>query len=248
MKIKLLVAAAATVLASSAMAKSAFEGFYMQLGTGYESNSVANLNATGIEYKDSHDNNPHSWSTGNQNFGAMPLVVGLGYNFSVAPKWLLGIGVDSSAISQQSSDFNYTSNDIVDYTVATFFGSSVQTSNAVNIFVTPGYVIDKDKLVYVKAGYSAVDLPQNFPNSISLSDAVLLFPSRSNTLSGYMVGLGYKQIIRGGFYGFGEANYMSYGHATYHSITVTPDNTLYTFTNHPSLKSYQLLVGVGYKF
>jgi hypothetical protein len=37
MKIKLLVAAAATVVASSAMAQSAFEGAYGQLGVGYQS-------------------------------------------------------------------------------------------------------------------------------------------------------------------------------------------------------------------
>ena len=44
MKIKSLVAAAATVVASSAMAQSAFEGFYGQIATGYESNQVSNLN------------------------------------------------------------------------------------------------------------------------------------------------------------------------------------------------------------
>lgn len=40
MKIKLLVAAAATVLASSAMAQSAFEGAYGQLGIGYQSSKA----------------------------------------------------------------------------------------------------------------------------------------------------------------------------------------------------------------
>ena len=47
MKIKLLVAAAATVVASSAMAQSAFQGFYGQVATGYENNNVSNLNGTG---------------------------------------------------------------------------------------------------------------------------------------------------------------------------------------------------------
>ena len=46
MKIKLLVAAAATVVASSAMAQSAFQGFYGQIGTGYESNSLTDLGST----------------------------------------------------------------------------------------------------------------------------------------------------------------------------------------------------------
>ena len=41
MKIKLLVAVAATVVASSAMSQSAFQGFYGQIGAGYENNSVS---------------------------------------------------------------------------------------------------------------------------------------------------------------------------------------------------------------
>lgn len=40
MKIKLLVAAAATLLATSVMAQSSFTGAYGQLGVGFENNTV----------------------------------------------------------------------------------------------------------------------------------------------------------------------------------------------------------------
>ena len=88
MKIKLLVAAAATVVASSAMAASAFEGAYGQLGVGYENNTVSSrvFNVTGAS--------TFSGSAPSSSGGGFSGTVGLGYNFSVAPQWLIGIGAD----------------------------------------------------------------------------------------------------------------------------------------------------------
>jgi opacity protein-like surface antigen len=236
MKIKLLVAAAATVMASSAMAQSAFQGFYGQIATGYENNSVSGLNITASEPSLGSE----TWNASNQSFGGAPLVIGLGYNFSIAPKWLLGIGIDYSALSQKSSSFSTTTPD-----GGTFGGQTLEASNRYNIFVTPGYVIDKDKLVYLKAGYSGVTVKATEPNSFTEGGMTVTGPagSQSKTLSGYVVGLGYKQIITGGFYGFAEANYMSYSKSTFSS---TSDGL--TTSVNPSMSSYQALVGVGYRF
>jgi outer membrane immunogenic protein len=239
MKIKLLVAAAATVMASSAMAQSAFQGFYGQIATGYENNSVSGLNLTASQPVGSQ-----TWNASNQSFGGAPLVIGLGYNFSIAPKWLLGIGVDYSALSQKSSSFSTT---IPGADGATLGGQTLEASNRYNIFVTPGYVIDKDKLVYLKAGYSGVTVKASSPSSYVDTDTgsagSIPSGSQSKTLSGYVVGLGYKQIITGGFYGFAEANYMSYSKSTY-SGTIGETNV----STNPSMSSYQALVGVGYRF
>jgi opacity protein-like surface antigen len=241
MKIKLLVAAAATVVASSAMAQSAFQGFYGQLGTGYESNSFGNTNiaTTGDESL--------TWNSGNQNANGVPLVFGLGYNFAVAPKWLLGLGVDYSALSQETSSYSST---LSGYPGEYLSGSKLQASNRVNIFVAPGYEIDKDKLVYLKAGYSMATIKQTFSNSFtSTSDPLDSFTftqgSQSKTASGYVVGLGYKQMITSGFYGFAEANYMSYGKPSF-SVTDPSDGSKQS--SSPSLNTFQALVGVGYKF
>lgn len=237
MKIKLLVAAAATVLASSAMAQSAFQGFYGQISTGYENNSASSLNYTGADAT-SNDN----WNSGNQSFGGVPLVVGLGYNFSVAPKWLVGLGVDYSVLNQKSSTYNSTVPGV------SLYNSTLQVSNRLNIFVAPGYEIDKDKLVYLKAGYSSVSIKQQTPTSYAWADGSsagpLLSTNSTSTQGGYVVGLGYKQIITGGLYGFAEGNYMSYGKPSF-SATQTDG---YKLTSNPSINSYQLLVGVGYKF
>lgn len=238
MKIKLLVAAAATVMASSAMAQSAFEGFYGQIATGYENNNISSLGAAGTDVNDPTIND--SWGASNQSFGGAPIVIGLGYNFSVAPKWVLGLGVDYSVLSQQSSSFSYNIGD------ANLNGASVKVSNRLNVFITPGYQLDKDKLVYLKAGYSSVSAKGNSPTSYTDASTNLAInqTSQTKTLSGYVVGLGYKQIITGGLYGLAEANYMSYSKANFSET----DSSGYTTSSNPSLNSYQFLVGVGYKF
>jgi hypothetical protein len=59
--------------------------------------------------------------------------------------------------------------------------------------------------------------------------------------------LGYKQIIQGGLYGFGEFNYMSYGNQT-----ASATGTVSGYTVNSSITSnanaYNLIVGLGYKF
>jgi outer membrane immunogenic protein len=243
MKMKLLVAAAATVVASSAMAQSAFQGFYGQIATGYESNSASSLNGTVID-----PGTRTNFSASNQTFSGMPLVVGLGYNFTVAPKWLLGIGADYSALSITSS--TYSSNIANSQPNAKINGQAIEVSNRFNIFLTPGYEIDKDKLVYLKAGYSSVQAKSTGPNSYSQTgfSESLASPSTTSTLNGYVLGLGYKQIISGGLYGFAEGNYMSYNKANTSSTVRSPDGTSSAANSNANLSSYQLLVGVGYRF
>jgi len=248
MKIKLLVAAAATVVASSAMAQSAFEGFYGQIATGYENNSYSNLSAIGSATGEANSN----WTMSNQSSSGAPLVIGLGYNFSVAPSWLIGIGADYSALSQTTGNFSSsTTGPGGNGYGGTLSSFKLEASNRFNIFVTPGYEIDKDKLVYLKAGYSSVSVKQTYPtyytatsNHSSDSGAVTGFSNQTSTVGGYIVGLGYKQMIAAGFYGFVEANYMSYNKPSFSSKT----SSNYTLTNNPSLNTYQALVGIGYKF
>jgi hypothetical protein len=261
---KKLLASLLALVGSGVMAQSAFQGFYGQVGTGYESNQVGSTTGTKTESSPANGTTDPI-SAPSQSFGGAPLVLGLGYNFSVAPKWVLGIGGDYSFLSQTSSTFGVTTRG-ADFTAAGFpagvtsNGLQVKTSNRFNIFFTPGYAIDKDKLVYLKAGYSSVNTELTAPNTFILggrtfTNAQLGSSSGSNqskTVSGYIVGLGYKQIIQGGLYGFAEANYMSYGNVT-NSVTqsyLPGSGSAGTFTSNTSasLNTYNLLVGVGYKF
>jgi hypothetical protein len=255
---KLLVAATVAGLVGTANAQSAFEGFYGQIGTGYESNTATGLNSPITFGVQGVSVNFGNTSASNQTFGGMPLVAGIGYNFSVAPKWLLGIGFDYSFLSQESSSFGYSGN-IDDIANATLNGAKIKASNRMNIFITPGYEIDKDKLIYLKAGYSSVKVDATAPTSITRNggtDSITNalggnFSNSSKTLNGYVVGLGYKQIINKGLYAFGEANYMSYSKANFTSTLNGVENGVpYSISTNSNsgLNSYQLLVGVGYRF
>jgi opacity protein-like surface antigen len=258
-KIKLLAATAATLVASSAMAQSAFQGFYGQLSTGYENNSASGLSSPLTLLYGGQSLTAGSVSAPNQSFGGAPLIAGLGYNFSVAPKWLIGVGADYSFLSQQSASYNYSLN----YSLSgpgvpegiSLSGAKIKVSNRLNIFVATGYEIDKDKLVYLKAGFSsvkgAVSAPTNASTggqTIAISETGFSPSGQSKTLNGYILGVGYKQIISGGFYAFAEGNYMNYGKQNFGKTTPGPYDSTLTTNTSSGLNTYQLLVGVGYRF
>jgi hypothetical protein len=254
---KLLIAGIAVLVSTSTMAQSAFQGFYGQIATGYESNSIGSGNGSVITLDGSES---YPTSSSSQQFGGAPLVLGIGYNFSVAPKWLIGIGADYSAISQTSSAFTTGfSASVYDLSgTGTFSGNSIQLSNRFNIFIAPGYEIDSDKLIYLKAGYSSISAKLNGPSSYTASviglpqqQASVGMSSSTSTVGGYIVGIGYKQIITGGIYGFAEANYMSYSKPSF----TTTGNINWDYGSYPitsklsaNLNSYQALVGIGYRF
>jgi hypothetical protein len=228
---KLLLALAATAFAGSASAQSAFEGFYGQIGTGYENNTIQNTPVVVVNQGQTYS----STGSGTASVGGAPLSVGLGYTFSLAPQFTLGLGADYSTLSQTTGTatgyFSATDSAALKYKI----------SNRYNVFLAPGYAIDKDKLAYFKVGYSNQKIEaQNADGSGgSLGSA---------TTSGYVLGLGYKQIISGGFYGFAEANYYNYSKPTI-SKSYTEDNgTSSVASVKPGNNAYNVLVGVGYKF
>ena len=225
MKIKLLVTAAATVMASTAMAQSAFEGAYGQIGIGYETISPSlstSVSAGGVGI-------PAGISTSNANSFAGTVTVG--YNFAINKDFLLGLGVDYSPVAGK------TGNAVTVGAAGVKTYSTYKTLNHFNVFLSPAYAVDKDKLIYGKVGYSQSETQVDFES----------LDSPNHTSSGYVLGLGYKQIIKGGFYGFAEGNYFVYNPSTY---SVSSSNAGVSFTSSQNISStgYNLLVGVGYKF
>jgi len=155
MKKKLSIVILSSLITNYAFAQSAFSGFYGQVSTGYESNQLGAQSATSTlnpyANSDANDTGP------SQTFGGAPLVFGIGYNWQASDKWLFGIGADYSALKQTSSAIPVNSiNSSGSTSIApgeklTFNGATMQLSNRFNLFVTPGYAIDKDKLVYFKS-------------------------------------------------------------------------------------------------
>ena len=229
--INLSVLSASIVLTGSAFAQNAFEGFYGQVSTGYENNTVESVNLTGTDTGQS----PNISTSTSPSSSSAPLVLGLGYTFKLQEKFTLGLGVDYSALTQttQASGFSYPniSSDTYDY--------DFSISNRFNIFIAPGYAIDDKKLAYVKLGYSNQDVQYSQTNCCSS-------PSNKANVSGYVLGLGYKQIISNGLYGFIEANYYAYSKANMSSTY--SDGPGGTVSANPNLNAYNVLVGLGYKF
>ena len=253
----------------NAQAQSDFAGFYGQLSTGYESNQLGSLSGSATEVPNNKSDIIRTAPS--QTFGGAPLVFGAGYYWQANDKWLIGVGADYSALSQTSSSFPVSitnapgNTTVTPGSTVTANGASAQLSNRFNIFLTPGYAIDKDKLVYLKAGYSQVTTQFNRHSSVTrlaANGTSVTTPATggnpSSNQGGYLVGLGYKQIITSGLYGFVEGNYMSYNSPSdSYTTTVTALNTVHSInstgtrtvtTKFNSLNSYQLLVGLGYAF
>ena len=269
MKIKTLIVGIGFIsLTAPALAQSVFTGFYGQVSTGYESNQLGSSSGRTTEIP--NNNTDIKLNGASQNFGGAPLVLGAGYYWQASNKWLIGVGADYSALSQTSSTvpFNITNasgnTTIVAGSTVTANGASIKLYNRFNLFVTPAYAIDKDKLVYLKAGYSQVTSQLNRANSstrtlngVSTTSASA-GGNQSSNQGGYLVGLGYKQMIMSGLYGFVEGNYMGYSAPSYTYTTATrPIIELHGVSstgartndrNFASLNTYQLLIGVGYAF
>lgn len=225
MKKKLLVASLLALAGTSAMAQSAFSGAYGQVGIGYES-VTPKLTNQSITFP-SLQAAPYNWSSSSNNANSMVGVFTLGYNHSLTNEFLLGIGAEYEPFA--GSKGTYTMNNA---TLGTSDGY-YQKLNSYNIFVSPGYAIAKDKLAYAKVGFTGASVK---------TDGM-----KTTNYTGYSLGLGYKQIIQGGLYGFAEGNYMSYGNQT-ETSSGTTDGRAFTASGTSSANVYNFVVGLGYKF
>ena len=214
---------------------SSFEGAYIGLGLNIEVNNNkeskyhAELPIAGVPAIDGSSRN-------NVYFGLAGSLHG-GYNFEINPKILLGVGVELSA----SDSHNNVTTDLYFTGTASsppvLLGTTENESHLwgrVNVFISPGYVISKDKLVYTKLGISHMGM--------------FLFngepPSITNTYTGYLVGLGYKQVYKENLYRFGEINYYNY---PLEGETFTLDAANFS-TIETSYDSLIIIVGFGYLF
>jgi len=226
MKMKLLVTAAATVMAGTAMAQPTFVGAYGQIGIGYETVSPSlstSLSVGGVGI-------PAEIRTSNANSFAGTITAG--YNFAINKNFLLGVGAEYSPIAGNSQNANLTLAGVsADTSVGTY-----RKTNSYNFFVSPGLVVGGDGLAYAKIGFTGATMREESSDG-----------SSSNNTNGYSLGLGYKQIVKGGLYGFGEVNYASYGKQTNTQTGVIggrPASASITSSSNV----FNVLVGIGYKF
>jgi outer membrane immunogenic protein len=212
---KLLVAAAVTGLVGTVNAQSAFEGFYGQVGVGYESVDLGISNGTVVS-----TGRAYTFSSSNAN--SFTGSVGIGAYFPVTKTFLLGAGAEYSPFAGSSTNaiFNIP-------TTSYSNTSSWKKQNSYNIFLSPAIAVDKDKLAYAKVGFTGMSAQSTVDGTQS-----------TDNYSGYSLGLGYKQMVSGSIYAFGEVNYSTYGSKS------SGDDL--SGTNKPS--TMNALIGVGYKF
>ena len=218
-------------ISASAFAQSQFVGAYSQISTGYENNTVSSATLTGTNY----GGTPNTSNSVSTSTSSAPLVLGLGYVFPVQDKFTLGLGVDYYALTQETSPAAFYYRGISTAT----YNYKFTISNRFNIFITPGYSLDQDKLVYAKLGYSSQNVQYSQTNCCSS-------PSNKAQVSGYVLGLGYKQFITAGLYGFAEANYYSYASPNLSSTYTDAGGG--TVSSNPNVSAYNFLLGLGYRF
>ena len=231
-KLKTISIAAALAVAgiTSATAQSAktnpWEGAYGQLAIGYGvftpslgNGVVAAIGGT------STATNVNSVKTGLGN------VVG-GYNFSIDQNYLIGVGASyyPGASSTANGTLNVISGVAVPPTVASY-----NIHNLYNVFLSPGYALDKDRLAYAKLGYTG--------STIGISSPTI--PYSTINLTGATVGLGYKQMISPTLYAIGEVNYASYSTTTA-SVTTTSGAVISSVPAKGTGTDF--LIGIGYRF
>ncbi len=226
MKKILLAAAIISLSTSGVMAQSKFDGFYGQVGVGYESVqpsfSNSNVTVSGVGTA------PIGTSISNSN--GFTGVVTLGFMTSVTKDFLLGIGAEYSPIAGQKSNYSASVGGV------SLGNGEYNKENSYNIFITPATPVGQDGLLYGKVGYTGASIKDSFAGS-----------STTTNYTGYSLGLGYKQIIQGGLYAFAEGNYMSYGNKTASASAQYGGYTV-SATSTSSANAYNLLVGIGYKF
>jgi hypothetical protein len=219
---KILVAATVAGLVGTVNAQSAFEGFYGQVGIGFENITTSDKGGTYTATNGAQSTLSRTFS----NLSSFTGSVGAGYISSITNTYTLGIGVEYFPINSQDAGYTFSIPGVTSGT-----GQS-KKENSYNVFLSPGIALNKDSLAYAKIGYSGAQFKNNSTGA----------SATTSNYNGYSLGLGYKQIINGGLYGFAEGNYFNYGDKT---STAVNNGTSVTKTG---VSSYNLLVGVGYKF
>lgn len=158
--------------------------------------------------------------------------ISLGYNYEINPQFLLGLGstlypgTSKTAPTQASTPLGSTHGT---YSIADIY----------SIYLTPAYALNQQQLIYGKIGYTEATT-----HSSAQGNLMGNFSEQTSHIHGMVYGLGYKQVIAGSIYAFGEVNY-AIDKPKHVSIT-TSDNLIINSTAKAS--GYDFILGIGYHF
>lgn len=235
-KISALVLAMAGVFATSANAQSAktnpWEGFYAEaaVGWGQFNPTISNASLTPRAGLLAGRNLPVTTQQDNLSSGINK--IGLGYTYGINEQYTLGIAASYSlgASSAANGSFYATYPSGANSSPVWF---KYQIKDVWSVTLNPGYVIDKDKLAYAKVGMTG--------NTMGINGGTANYQTVNFT--GYVLGLGYKQLVTKSIYFLGEVNYAGIS-----SKTATIQTSSGPLTGNVGGSGVDVIVGVGYKF
>jgi outer membrane immunogenic protein len=215
---------------TSSFAQSVFEGPFVQGALGYTSVSTK-FNETVSLPNNSY--NPQNFSA--DDLSVLTGNVGVGYTFVVAPKYLVGVSIDYMPITSGSAKSQISFPNLPGNLVPNTIPGSYQMKNPLNISLMPGYEISSTQEIYAKVAYTTA--------TVIYSDSITA--ATSTQMSGYTLGLGYKQALQNKLYVFAEGLYTKFQDQ---STSITGPIGASSASLSVGSSGYTFLVGGGYKF
>lgn len=216
---------------ASAFAQSAFKGFYATAGVGMETFMPSADDVT-LTIK----NGPFAGAYNRTSTYPRTLdftgTLTVGSMSAITDKFLLGIGVEFEPIAA-GTDTVQTVGAAGNVTKSTY-----TQKFHFNFFLTPAYALEENKLVYGKIGYSQSHSDVDFDSE----------QSPVHVAEGLVLGAGYRQIVTGGLFFFGEANYYHYLPTDYTVSSLNSDGVVFVSDQKISSKGFSAYVGLGYTF
>ena len=211
-----------------------FKGFALEVSGGYQntdSNGDSSPKSDGVTI-------PRMTTSGFDDSDSI-YAIGGSYNFSIDEKYLLGIGFDYNL-----NDIDVGTSKLTNHNPGgiTTDWNEYELKDLFSVYIKPQLVIDEDKLIYAKLGYVSADLSISKGNSEYVS-------SSNESMHGYTVGAGYKQVFSQSLFGFFEVNYTQFAEgsalANYANSCGCYD---YNLSSDVDIDFYAAKVGIGYQF
>lgn len=215
----------------SASGQSAFEGFYAQAGLGAETFLPTATNES-LEVKNGPFAGTYTRTSTYPRTFDFTGTVTVGAMGRITDNFLLGVGIEWEPTPAGID------------TVITTGQSGVETKSTYeqrfhfNFFLSPAYVLDENRLVYGKIGYHQSHSDVDFDGGVT----------PDHIAEGLGIGVGYKQIVAGGLYFFGEANYYHLVPTDYQVSSVSTAGAVFVSNATISSTGYSMYFGLGYTF
>lgn len=216
---------------STALAQAnSWEGAYAQFSAGFASfmpsSQAGTTTASGATFSN---------TSKAKDINGLAANLSAGYNFGLSDRLILGIGATYFPGASGTSSLSVTTKTS---TPSAPTNGTYNVKNIYNLFLSPGYAIDKERLVYAKLGYAGGTVSAYAPTGTNS------FPNQNIKIKGTSLGLGYKEMLSESIYILGEANYAIFRPT---NVTVVTNSTAIVNTNIKG-NGLDLLIGIGYRF